>query len=510
MKIRTRRELLGDFGRGMLFLGVGPSLLPGLELDFADEDDRLDFGALEPLVARIQETPADELLGVLVRELRGGTELRRLVAAGALANARTFGGENYNGYHAFMALIPALEMAELSPEPARALPVLKVLHRNARFIADAGGREHEVLRKIGTDAAATDALDGTALRDAVRAADKDAAERTFADLCARGPESAYEELQLTVQDDLDVHRIVLAWRVRDMLRIAGAEHAHTLLRQSVRHCVDVEVRRQRHGHATPSLRELLPALLEEHRLGERAGTQRPDDARIEELAGTIFRSGRDDAAKAMAHALSEGFAPADLGESLSLAANALLLHDGGLKEAQPGKPVGSVHGATVGLHASDAARAWRGIAALVGPRNAAASLIAGAYHTAGQSQYVGAERFPWGRELDELADTAPAELVRQLGPAIEARDQARACALVERCGQLDADARPVFDVLLGYGTSEDGALHAEKYFSTVHQEFAEGRPAFRWRHLIGLARVTASEHGFPAPGVAEARALLQA
>ena len=77
-------------------------------------------------------------------------------------------------------------------------------------------------------------------------------------------------------------------------------------------------------------------------------------------------------------------------------------------------------------------------------------------------------------------------------------------------GELGADPRPVFDVLLGYGTSQDGALHAEKYFSTVHQEFAEARPAFRWRHLIGLARVSASEFGFPAPGVEEARALLEA
>ena len=67
-------------------------------------------------------------------------------------------------------------------------------------------------------------------------------------------------------------------------------------------------------------------------------------------------------------------------------------------------------------------------------------------------------------------------------------------------------ARPVFDLLLRYAVSEDGALHAEKYYRTVTEEFAATRPAFRWRHLVALARVTASEHGHAAPGYAEARA----
>jgi hypothetical protein len=36
------------------------------------------------------------------------------------------------------------------------------------------------------------------------------------------------------------------------------------------------------------------------------------------------------------------------------------------------------------------------------------------------------------------------------------------------------------------------------------------RPAFKWRQLVALARVTASEHGRPAPGYAEAKRLLGA
>ena len=63
--------------------------------------------------------------------------------------------------------------------------------------------------------------------------------------------------------------------------------------------------------------------------------------------------------------------------------------------------------------------------------------------------------------------------------------------------------------MLKYACSEDGALHAEKYYRTVTEEFATVRPAFRWRELVGLARVTASEYGFPAPGYAEACQLLK-
>ena len=67
----------------------------------------------------------------------------------------------------------------------------------------------------------------------------------------------------------------------------------------------------------------------------------------------------------------------------------------------------------------------------------------------------------------------------------------------------------MFDLMLRFACSEDGALHAEKYYRTCSDEFNNGRAAFRWRHLISLARVTASEYGLPAPGMAEARAMLK-
>ena len=74
---------------------------------------------------------------------------------------------------------------------------------------------------------------------------------------------------------------------------------------------------------------------------------------------------------------------------------------------------------------------------------------------------------------------------------------------------MGGSPRELFNVLLKFATSEDGALHAEKYYRTVAEEFANTRPTLRWRQLVGLARVSASEYGTPAPGYREACELLK-
>ena len=110
--------------------------------------------------------------------------------------------------------------------------------------------------------------------------------------------------------------------------------------------------------------------------------------------------------------------------------------------------------------------------------------------------------------MEDVKSKDATKLLGQAEEAIRGKDQARACAVVHRYGELKLPERPVFDLLLKYAVSEDGALHAEKYYRTVSEEFATTRPAFRWRQLVALARVTASEYGYPAPGVQEACELL--
>ncbi|HEY1861282.1 MAG TPA: hypothetical protein VGG61_13055 [Gemmataceae bacterium] len=509
---RNRREFLADVGRGMLLASVGPALATDLGLApvFAGEEaGGLSFGKMEPLVALMQDTPADKLLPVLIDKMKDGTELGTLVSAGALANARTFGGEDYTGFHAFMALLPSYQMAQELPKDRQALPVLKVLYRNTSRIQQFGGRKKEVLHPVEAAELPKDRPGGEVLRDATRKPDVDAAERTFAAL-AKGPiGEAYNHLQFTVQDELDVHRVVLAWRAWAVLDLAGKEQAHTLLRQSVRFCCDEE--KSRKGN-TPEIRTVLPKLLDQYKLiSKEIGKRKAEDAWIEGLAQTIFGTDRAKAADAVAAALAEGMSPEDVGEAISLAANRLVLCDPGLRkeQASPGKPEGSVHGASVGVHASDAANAWRNIARVSNARNTVASLIVGAYHTAGQSGSLNKEPYPLAEQRDKIKTKDADKLLAETEAAIKERNQAQAAALIHRYGELALPERPVFDLLLRYAVSEDGALHAEKYYRTVTEEFASMRPAFRWRELVGLARVTASESGFPAAGYAEACRLLK-
>jgi len=508
-----RRDFLADVGRGMLVATVGSTLAQDLGLAssaLADGvDDHLRFGPMEPLVALMQETPADRLLPIVVERLRGGADLREFVAAAALANARAFGGQDYDGYHALMALAPAYQMSQEMPESMRALPVLKVLYRNTNHIQESGGSAHETLHPIAANSSSSECPKAEDLRDAMRREDMDGAERAFAAIAGKSLDDAYNDLLYLVQDHVNVHRVVLAWRAWALLDLTGKAHAHTLLRQSVRYCVDEE-KNVRQNFAKDELRALLPRLMDEYRLlGRPTGERQPDDAWIEQLSNTIYAANRSKAADAVAAALADGVTCEAVGEAISLAANQLVLHDPGrAKMDTPAKPKGSVHGASVGVHAQDAANAWRNIARVSNRRNGLASLIVAAYHTAGQAGGLNAQPYPLAEHREKVRDVRPDDLLAEAEVAIKAGDQSRACALVHRHGELGRPARPAFDLLLRYAISEDGALHAEKYYRTVSEEFAATRPAFRWRHLAALARVTASEYGHPAPGVADARRLL--
>ena len=137
-----------------------------------------------------------------------------------------------------------------------------------------------------------------------------------------------------------------------------------------------------------------------------------------------------------------------------------------------------------------------------------ASLIVGAYHTGGQSGGLLKDPYPLAAEREKMTTTDPAALLRETDAAIKAGDQALAAALVQKYGEAGNPERAMFDLLLKYGVSEDGALHAEKYYRTASKEFASSRSAFKWRQLIALARVTTSEYGRPAPGYEDAKKLL--
>jgi hypothetical protein len=515
---RNRREFLAEVGRGMLVATIGGSVASelGLVTGFAEETpERLDFGPLEPLVCFMQETAPEKLLPALALKVKTGTELRRLVAAAALANARTFGGEDYVGFHTMMALAPSLHMAEELPEANQALPVFKVLYRNTKRIQEKGGRKEEVLFQVQPAKLAQSDSCEQALRDAVHRKDVDNAERIFAVAAQSSAAGALDELLYTVQDHTEVHRVVLPYRAWDLLDLIGKEQAHTLLRQSVRYCVRAESWPKSVKQGEPQT--VLTKLLETYKLLQRApGTREAEDDWVSQLSDTVFKGSPEQAAEAAAAALAEGFSVSAVGEAISLAANQLILRERGRSptEESPGKPPGSVHGDGIGVHASDSACAWRNLARVSQQRNAFACLILGAYQVALDRVARGGDFLHWDPlplpyHVSQVASHDAGGLLREANEAIRQNLQAHAAAIIHRYGELGFPPRPVFDLLLGYAVSEDGALHAEKYYRTVSEEFAATRPSLRWRQLVALARVTASEYGHPAPGLAEARELLK-
>jgi len=517
-KYHDRRAFLARLGQGMLVAGIGGPL--AVEMGFLSAravaadgvSDRLTFGPREPLVDLLAETPPEGIVRAVIDRLRSGTTLEELVAAGALANARACGGEDYVGFHTFMALAPALQMSrELSPD-RRALPVLKVLHRNARCLHDstrAGASDTLAVISAG-ETHTTTAAD---LREAVRARDLPGGESVFAGLTRGTAEEAWNALLPTVHDGVDVHRIVLAHRAWDMLGLVGPEHAGTLLRQSLHYCWKLE---EQSATRFAALREMLPRLYEAHRLDAAPAVGRTaDDAWLEGACATLMKLPPGDAAGQVAEWLAAGIDRTGICDALALAANQLVLRDAGRPPewAQPGKPPGSVHGDSIGVHACDAANAWRHIALSANHHNACASLILAAWHLGLDYHQTGRpfadwEPRPTADVLRGVTMTDPPLLLAELDDAIRAGDQERACGVTQRACDLGHSHRGILDVLLNFAVSEDGSLHAEKYYRTVTDELARARPQHRARQLVALSRVTASEYGSPAPGVAEACEIL--
>lgn len=511
----NRREFLADVGRGMLAASLGGVLCGelGLSAAWAKEEtkSRVTFGDFEPLVDLLQQTAPEKLLPQLVEKIKAGTDLKTLTAAAALANARAFGGNDYTGYHTFMALAPAYQMSQELPAEKRALPVLKVIFRNTSRIQATGHATTDTLQTVVASQKLEPNQASQQLRDAIHRVSYPDAESVFAAIAAGASGEAFHHLQWAVMEEVDVHRVVLAWRSWAMLSLTGQEHAHTLLRQSVRFCVQSEEYLATKNRPRSDIRELLPKLLDEHKLLETTLGKKPlDDAAFEKLSQAIYSGTRQQAAEAAATALAEGIDPDVVGEAVSVAANSLVLHDPGRRPewVSAGKPAGTVHGDSVGVHASDSANAWRNIARASSARNAAAALIVGAFHTAGQTNYSTETPFPFTEQLAAIKETSSQTLLAAAEEAIRGKDQARACAVVHKYAEQQHAATPLFELLIKFATSEDGALHAEKYYRTVSEEFATTRPAYRWRQLIALARVTASEYGYAAPGYQQACELL--
>jgi len=478
----------------------------GIAVEPAHDDSRNSLGKHESLIGLMEDTPLENLHPDMVHQLRAGAGLKDLVAAAALSNARAFGGEDYVGMHVMMALRPAYEMACELPSDESPLPILKVLYRNATRMQQRGHAKDVLQQVMPTHEPAV-------LRDAVRNRNLQSAEAAFATAIQRGYDDGITQLFDVVTDAAEVHRVVLAYRAWDMVELVGADNAHTVLRQALRYCVQNESDSYR--DAFGKVRDVVPSLLERFALiGHATGHRHVGDQWVEHMSHTLFESTPDVSAEAVAAALKDGVEVTAICDAISLAANQLVLRDNGRPRfrASGGKPFGSVHGDSIGVHASDAAHAWCNVAR-INQRHRAACLLLAAYQVAYDRTARGGDFLNWEPYPRESIRSEPTEghiaaLIARIDEAIRANDQSGAAALVATYGSLGLPDKPVLAVLRKFAISEDGALHAEKYYRTCCDNFQRSRRAFRWRHVIALARVTASAYGNPAPGYMQARDLL--
>jgi len=512
MVATNRREFLDSVGRGMLVAGLGTSLSAdlGFSTAFAEEGpDALSFGEHDALVDLLQGTPPDKLQSLLIDKLaHGETDLKALTSAAALANAEAFGGEDYVGFHTAMAMLPALGMAKLLPSQRQPLPVLKVLYRNSATIQEHGGAAKKTLRATQAAHRHSSGDIGVQIRDAVRSPDLKQAESLFSGLADAPIEEMFNALQPAMQDDINVHRFVFAYRTQGLAKLLGNDYAYDILRQCVRFCVNHEQGRLKRKYPESPIRALMPKLLDEYKLAGKAFGQRdPGDAWVDETSQAIYNGPPERSAEIVAAAIAEGIDREVVGEAISLASNLLTLRQGAEKWR--------THGDAAGVHSADATNAWRNMARVAETRHAIAGLIIAAYHSAAHKPFA-TDAYPLEEHRGTVETTDAASLLACAEDAVRNNDQGRAAAAIAIYGAQGHPVEAVFNSMLGFTVSEDGRLHGEKFFHTVVEEFGSIRPAFRWRQIVALARVTASaygydrddKHGHRAPGYVQACQLL--
>lgn len=502
----TRRQFFKQVGAGVLAAGLGSGLARELGLTpvFAQEPARLTFGALEPLVSLMQETPIAKLQPMLVNKVKDGqASPKDLIAASALANARTFGGEDYIGFHSMFAMAPAYKISQELPTERQLLPILKAVYRNSNRIQEFGGGKKEVLKPLAPAPLPEGKNAGEAMRDAIRNKDLAAAEATLVGLCKSSHVEGYNRLQTALHDGTEVHRVNMVYRAWALLDFVGVENATSMFRESLHYFNTAENQKSKDHFGV--MRAILPKLMDQYHLHDKAfGKESPDDAWVEKTSVALFAAAPEAAAEMAASLLAEGKSPEGIHEAIALAANQLVLRDEN-KQA---------HGATAGVHCCDAVNAWKHIGRVSDAKNAAASVILAAYNVAQdrvgnpKNKFQEWEPYP-RRDAREAVKTGdPEQLLKELDEAIRAKDQARASAVVQRYSESGAPAAPVFSIFRGYVLSQHGSLHGEKFFGTVTEEFNAMRAPFRWRQLVAMGRYAASMYGEASPGYDEALKLL--
>jgi len=454
----------------------------------------------------LQDTPIERLLPVPRARLKSGTTLRELVSAGALANVRTFGGE-IRRFHTMMRWFHPTIWPPSFPASTGAAGAQSALSKRKSHLR-AWRTQVEVLHTLAAEAARSTPLRRRAPRGHSPRRHA-AAERILALPARNRPKMPFNQVVTAIEDGYEVHRVVMRTRLSNcwpggketcadespavgpLLRdLEKTKFVTTFARRAIcwQSCsTSTSLLWKRAGIARPTM---PPSKRSARRFSNRPRPS-PRSGRHRAGGGLFCGDGRKEAI-------------AVAGKTSSV------LRDSGRRANQTskGKPVGSVTGIRSAFTPGFESSAWR-TCLVSNQRNSRRACIMAAYQCERPARRVArilrtGSRTPWPEHFEKLKGDFAEALCRRR-TARSARTTRRGlCGRRPVCRARPA-ARPLFDLMLQYAISEDGSLHAEKFYRTGERRIRGDASGLPLATALALARVTASEFGQPCPGYAEAK-----
>ena len=460
---------------------------------------------LEPLVQFVEETAPADIVALTHDKLAGGTPVKDMLLAGALAVVRSSDlppGHHGGPLHPLAGLHAVHNIAARLPGEYAALPVIQnVAVANKHIHSPAMG---PYILADAQPVSEGDSVEATleAFRTAASRGVYNACDHYFLYLLGQlSPMQILEHLlQVAIpKNQLDDHYFlfpVFTWRA---LEYFGWEYAKYIGRAPVRYVTRPTM---------PASLEDVDTLIAKFGLLERelrVATGEDETAAITALAEEIGRVSRFSAIPEMlARALADGLSLEGTGEALSVGGSTLFLR------SQTGNPM-DVH-----INTGANTRRYLLRQPKLSLRTKLRALLM--WHTG--PEVMMAQRMlapdiqpepdrvaalPWHTqddlltEIEELISSLPVgERLPKAGLATwRSTDEVKQAAALAQQYASSGYAPEALITLLGKIACRDNftEMHALKHHQATYEEFHATRPSLRWRHLVAAVQAAAISHG---------------
>ena len=460
---------------------------------------------IEPLVQFVEQTPPADIVARTHDKLAGGTPVKDMLLAGALAVVRSSDlppGHHGGPLHPLAGLHAVRNIAARLPGEYAALPVIQnVAVANKHIHSPAMG---PYILADAQPVSEGDSVEATleAFRVAASRGVYNACDHYFLYLLGQlSPMQVLEHLLHVAipKNQLDDHYFlfpVFTWRALEYL---GWEYAKYIGRAPVRYVTRPTM---------PASLEDVDTLIAKFGLLERelrAATGEDETAAITALAEEIGRVSRFSAIPEMlARALADGLSLEGTGEALSVGGSTLFLR------SQTGNPMD--------VHINTGANTRRYLLRQpeLSLRTKLRALLM--WHTG--PEVMMAQRMlapdiqpepdrvaalPWHTqddlltEIEELISSLPVgERLPKAGLATwRSTDEVKQAAALAQQYAGSGYAAEALITLLGKIACRDNftEMHALKHHQATYEEFHATRPSLRWRHLVAAVQAAAISHG---------------